>query len=110
MPFIGSSANGGDSDMFCISVTLHLFSADDTDMDESCSGKHAATYVTYDAKCRGNDVVDMSVLLQQKTQTGFVCFCVLLPGPLALHPLLSTAALNDMIEACMVRHGYEEVA
>jgi len=29
---------------------------------------------------------------------------------LALHPLLSRAALNDMVEACIVHHGDEEVA
>ncbi len=40
----------------------------------------------------------------------FFLFCALLPGPLPLHPLLSRAALNDVIEACMVRHGNVEVA
>ena len=57
MPVFGSSVDG-DSDMFCISVTLHLISAD--------AGKHFSTYMTCDAKCHDNSLVDVSVAAAAK--------------------------------------------
>ena len=68
--------DGDDSDTFCKSATLHLVSADDTDTDESCSGKHIATYVTRDAKCHGNNVVDVSVAAAaEDTNWNFFVLC-----------------------------------
>lgn len=76
MPGFGSSLDCGDSDVFCISVILHLSSADDTDKAESCSGKHVAMYTTCDAECHGNNVVGMSVAAAAEDNKLFVFYSV----------------------------------
>ena len=88
--------DGDDSDTFCISATLRLVSADNSDMDESCSGKHIATYVKCNAMCHGNIVVHVSVAAAEKTQTGFFVVMCTLAWTIGITPIV--------IQSCSTWH------